>query len=109
MCDLPVDNRELGTGGPILLTTSPLRLDADQVHFQGMIDASHRVGRMGPKSSRSEFEPGGYILGPEEIVEFRQLVAEETGVALRDEDARTRATELIELVRMLHGRIPEDR
>lgn len=109
MCDLPVDNKDLATGWPTLWTTSPLRLVGDSGHFQGMIDANSQVEGNGTERSSPEPEPAGHTLGPEDVAEFQQLLAEETGVALPDEDARTRATELIELVRMLHGRIPEDR
>lgn len=74
-----------------------------------MIEANDRVGGTGTESSHSDLVPAEYIVGQEEIAEFQQLVAEETGVALPEGDARTRATELIALVRILHGRIPEDR
>lgn len=48
-------------------------------------------------------------LDPGDIAEFQRVVRKETGVELSEHDAWNRATELIALVRMLCGRIPEDR
>jgi hypothetical protein len=51
----------------------------------------------------------GSSLTPEEIREFRDLVASETGVELTAQEAWDRAIELIALVRMLIGPVAEDR
>lgn len=47
-------------------------------------------------------------LTPEDIAEFREIVRAETGVLMDEGEAWNRATELIALVRMLIGPMPED-
>lgn len=49
-----------------------------------------------------------HALTYEEIEEFRKLIREETGLELSHQEAFDRATELITLVRMLTGPLPED-
>jgi hypothetical protein len=57
---------------------------------------------------RSEASASGFSLTPDEIREFQQLIAKETGVQLSTQDAWDRATELIALMRMLISPLPED-
>lgn len=47
-------------------------------------------------------------LRPEDIREFQQLVRQCCGVSLEDGEAWTRATQLVDLLRMLMRPIPED-
>lgn len=48
-------------------------------------------------------------LTPNDILEFRSLLRDETGVEPSEQDAWNSATELVALVRMLCSRLPEDR
>lgn len=50
----------------------------------------------------------GFPLTPDDVHEFREIVAAETGVQMDDQEAWNRATELCALYRMLLGPIPED-
>lgn len=50
----------------------------------------------------------GYQLTSEEVREFQELIAQETGAQLSTQDAWDRAIELIALVRMLVSPLPED-
>lgn len=44
----------------------------------------------------------------EDVAVFRRIVREETGVDMSEAEAWNRAIELVDLFRMLIGRIPED-
>jgi hypothetical protein len=48
-------------------------------------------------------------LTQDDIAEFRAVIRSETGVELTDGEAWSRAIELVAMVRMLLGPIPEDR
>jgi len=47
-------------------------------------------------------------LTPADIQEFKKLIHETTGIVLSDEEAWSRATELVALYRMFLGPLPED-
>lgn len=50
----------------------------------------------------------GFPLSQEDIEDFRVLVRDECGIALTNQEAWNRASELLGLFRMLMGPIPED-
>jgi len=53
-------------------------------------------------------QPQSLHLTAADVEEFRAIMQEESGVALTETEAWNRAIELINLVRMLLGPIPED-
>lgn len=88
----------------------------DMNHAPAPIKAEHDNETLGTFGDRArEILPGleptemtGVSLTPDDVREFQRIVAEETGVQMNEHEAWGRAIELIALVRMLPGPIPED-
>ena len=59
-------------------------------------------------SAEQEASVPGYSLTPDDIREFQELIAKETGTQLSAQEAWDRTTELIALMRMLISPLSED-